>query len=125
MINRQGAKHAKEEFFCWKRRGFFVGRGRWQEEELNHEIHETSRKVFGSTGIPACVFSKTRAGMPVPQEFSCGNSAGSIDGDCLTPLHGGDGQSLDSRAAFVPSYTARCIRRTIAARGIIKLFCKK
>jgi hypothetical protein len=22
ISNREGAKHAKEEFFCWKRRGF-------------------------------------------------------------------------------------------------------
>jgi hypothetical protein len=58
-------------------------------------------------------------------EFPCGNGAGSIDGDCLTTLYGGGGRSLDFRAAFVPSYTARCIIRTIAARGIIKMFGKE
>ncbi len=45
--------------------------------------------LTGSTGIPACVFSETRAGMPVPQKFPCGIAAGPIDGDCLTPLYGG------------------------------------
>ena len=54
-------------------------------------------------------------------EFSCGNAAGPIDGDCLPTLYGGGGRSLDFRAAFVPSYTVRCIIRTIAARGSIKL----
>ena len=57
-------------------------------------------------------------------EFSCGNAAGPIDGDCSTTLYGGGGRSLDCRAAFVPSYTARCIIRTIAARGLIKLLTK-
>jgi hypothetical protein len=58
-------------------------------------------------------------------EFPCGNAAGPIDADCLTTLDGGGGRSLDFRAAFVPYYTARCIIRTIAARGIIKLLAKK
>ena len=58
------------------------------------------------------------------EEFPCGIAAGSIDGDCPTTLYSGGGRSLDFRAAFVPSYTARCIIRTIAARGIIKLLAQ-
>jgi hypothetical protein len=56
------------------------------------------------------------------EELTCGIAAGPIDKDCLTTLYGGGGRSLHFRAAFVPYYTARCIIRTIAARGIIKLF---
>jgi len=36
-------------------------------------------------------------------ELSCGKRIKSIDGDCLTTLHGG-GRSLHFRAALVPSY---------------------
>ena len=56
------------------------------------------------------------------EKFPCGNAAGSIDGDCLTPLYGGGGRSLDFRAAFASSYTARCIIRTIAARCVCERF---
>ena len=58
-------------------------------------------------------------------EFPCAIAAGPIDGDCLTTLCSGGGRSLDFRAAFVPYYTARCIIRTIAARGIIKLLAEE
>jgi hypothetical protein len=67
IMNRQGAKHAKG---TRRKRRFF---NREKREGREHRL--------------SCLcLSKTRAGMPVPPEFPCGNAAGPIDGDCLTTL---------------------------------------
>ena len=51
--------------------------------------------------LSAAAFARRDVVGEKTEELPCGNAARPIDGDCLTPIYGGGGRSLDFRVRFV------------------------